>query len=100
MISEKRATANGSAPLFSIALRTLHALSGNPVREPPARPCEMALTNTTRYYVSFGGSRAIGFSKDYLSDPQGLFYHDGYTTDDVAAFPYDCAMSGELTYNG
>eukprot|EP00903_Cladosiphon_okamuranus_P010301 g9749.t1 len=59
-----------------------------------------ALTSLSGYYVSFGGTRAIGFSKDYLSDPESAFYHDGYTTDDVAAFPYDCAMSGEITYNG
>lgn len=53
-----------------------------------------------RYYIGFGGSSAIGFSKEYLSNPNTAFYSDGYTPDDVAAFPYDCAMSGEITYNG
>lgn len=58
------------------------------------------MASKIRYYVSFGGNNAIGFSKDYLSDEQNLFYHDGYSADEVAAFPVDCAMSGEITYNG
>lgn len=61
--------------------------------------CSASSTGNNSYYVGFGGSQAIGFSKDYLSDPETLQYHDGYTPDEVAAFPYDCAMSGEITYN-
>lgn len=52
-----------------------------------------------RYYVAFGGPSTIGFSKSNLARPAYLQYANGFTADDVAAFPAECAVSGELTYN-
>eukprot|EP00752_Nemacystus_decipiens_P003656 g3370.t1 len=63
-------------------------------------PLTGALTSLSGYYVGFGGSQAVGFSKEYLSNPDVLVYHDGFSPDDVAAFPFDCAMSGEITGGG
>ncbi|CAN0422556.1 unnamed protein product [Pylaiella littoralis] len=56
-------------------------------------------TSLSGYYVGFGGDATHGISKAYLADDQNRIYHNGYTAEDVAAFPTDCAISGELTYN-
>lgn len=34
-----------------------------------------------------------------MSDESYRTYHNGFSAEEVAAFPYDCAISGEITYN-
>ncbi|CAM9957992.1 unnamed protein product [Ectocarpus fasciculatus] len=58
-----------------------------------------AYTSLSGYYVSFGGPGTIGFNKEALSNEEYLTYANGFTAEEVAAFPNDCAISGELTYN-
>lgn len=52
-----------------------------------------------RYTVGFGGESTVGLHKAYLADDQNRIYHDGFTAEEVEAFPTDCAISGHLTYN-
>lgn len=52
-----------------------------------------------RYFVGFGGDTTIGINKAYLADDQNRIYHDGFTAEEVAEFPTDCVISGEITYN-
>ena len=52
-----------------------------------------------RYYVAFGGPSTIGFSKSYMAREEYRTYHFGFSAEEVAAFPSECAISGELTYN-
>ncbi|CAM9290802.1 unnamed protein product [Hapterophycus canaliculatus] len=56
-----------------------------------------AYTSLSGYYVAFGGSNTIGFNKEDLTND--ATYHNGFSAEDIAAFPTDCAISGEITWN-
>ncbi|CAM9473825.1 unnamed protein product [Scytosiphon promiscuus] len=56
-----------------------------------------AFTSLSGYYIGLGGSSTIGFNKEYLMND--ATYQNAYSADDIAAFPTDCAISGELTWN-